>query len=801
MPCNQLQDAACASAIGADSLTPNTSAGVFQLVNSSNMNSWFSVYQNNIQGFNGNADAESGVSFNLAPFLGALCKAYELTGDPLILADMESRIDQIWAMNDQAVVASGVQVPDANGSNGSIVPYEACATPAGFDLNTPYCGWSRWAPNFLSSSCPAARARPELLTDGVILGWMMEAIQCMKDCGALNPTKSAQWFSKIKQILDVWDVEWQEGVTTTNSNMGPLCSGTQQYTVTGQYIDMFGKTYPINQQLAILNADLLYQECTTDRTGAKERAAKIITDINNQYFVTSGGVDQGWYYTLFCNCVETIEDMGHALISLKFMKAATECGVSGSAATLERMLDTVKNNAYQGAGDFAWYVDGNVSHGTLASNVSSGPWGSTAVGSCSPTQSYSSGSGGSPQLFIGTLILSDLPEPLNTQCKSYRDASMAAWRAADSTVATGEELNAVFCYMQSLCERPEIIVEPEPEPEPDCIDGTPASVSVGSGGCADGIPLSVSVSGDDTCIEPGADDTCIDPDNSGSNQIVTQTRYSPKDCNQVCCTDGGLDTAIVWCNWCTLKGSTVTATSAENGTDPRMTCECESGVYWQFVSRATYTVELDKEFSFDSVILSNHNLCEAGATIRILADGNPVKLMSHTNSEAIISVDDCDRHGFKCSCNDIAMYLPECKLASKVEIEIESDGLRKIGNITVGISTELTLEPNQSNPFDASHQIADFKTSGKCIYPPSIKDVGVEFDAVFTGLYSEYVDTELKPMFTYATRYPVHFAMSRTTLPNQVGRAIIRTRESSTFGNTPCKKSLTIPMTIFINGC
>ena len=142
MTCNQLQDPACASAISANNQTPDSPAEVLQMISSSNMQSWFNTYNNNLQGFNGGFSAESAVSFNLAPFLGALCKAYELTGNQSLITEMENRIDQLFAMNDQAVVASGLQVPDANGNTGSIVPYEACAVPAGFNLNTPYCGWS-----------------------------------------------------------------------------------------------------------------------------------------------------------------------------------------------------------------------------------------------------------------------------------------------------------------------------------------------------------------------------------------------------------------------------------------------------------------------------------------------------------------------------------------------------------------------------------------------------------------------------------------------------------------------------------
>ena len=467
MICNQLQDPVCAAAIAADNLAPDNSAEILQMINSSNLSSWFNVYQNNLQGFNVNFSAESGVSFNLAPFLKSLCKAYQLTGDASLLTEMENRIDDLFAMNDQAVFASGLQVTDQSGNNPRpIVPYELCAVPAGFNLNAPYCGWSRWAPNWLSGVCPDARARPELLTDGAIICAMMDAIHCMKQCGVLNTTKSAGWLSKIKQILDVWDVQWRENYTPSNPSMGPECTGTVTYSVTGQYIDPFDKPYPLNQQAVFLKADMLYQQCATDRTGAKERARKFIVDWNNHYFITdNAGNDLGWYYASFCNCTESFSDLPHVQISVEFLKAASECGVTGSSATLTRAIESLKDNAYLGGGNWSYYNTGNPAHGTLTNNVASGPWGpGNTVAGCSTTQSFSSGSGGVPQVYRAVLLLSDLPEPLNTDCKTTRDATMTLWTNTDSTVSTGDELNAVFCYLQSLCERDSIVVEPPVTP-------------------------------------------------------------------------------------------------------------------------------------------------------------------------------------------------------------------------------------------------------------------------------------------------------------------------------------------------
>ena len=126
-----------------------------------------------------------------------------------------------------------------------------------------------------------------------------------------------------------------------------------------------------------------------------------------------------------------------------------------------------------------WYNTGSIepSHGTLANNVASGPWIGPTAGACDPNTNYSSGSGGQPQLYRGVLLFSDLPEPLNTTCKPERDGLMQAWTSTDTSVGTGDELNAMFCYMQTFCERDD--KEPEPPVQPICINPALSSVSVG----------------------------------------------------------------------------------------------------------------------------------------------------------------------------------------------------------------------------------------------------------------------------------------------------------------------------------
>lgn len=452
MTCNLQSDPDCQAALQASQYAQSTPQAVAALVNSSSMASFFSTYQNNLQGFNGGFDSESGVSFNLAPFLKGLCKAYQLTGAQQWANEIGNRIDQLFAKNDQAVVAAGLQVPDANGNTGSIVPYQACAVPAGFNLNTPHCGWSRWAPSFLSSSCPAARARPEPLADGHIAYHIAAAIKCLKDCGGLDQSRADGWLDKLRQVIEVYDVWWLENHTPQHPSMGPLDGNDNSITFAGAYFDQFDKPLPLNQAAIMLAADLVYQQCRNDRTGAKARAARMMIDINSNYMTQAGGVDQGWYYTMWLNCTETYEDLAHSETTFEFLKAAVDCGVSGALATLTRMTQSLKANAYQGAGNWSWYNNGILSHGTLANTSSGGPWGAgNTVPGCSTTQSFSSGASGGEELHRGVILLTDLPEPLNTACKPERDASMMRWQSGDGFASSAGELMARLCYSTSLC--------------------------------------------------------------------------------------------------------------------------------------------------------------------------------------------------------------------------------------------------------------------------------------------------------------------------------------------------------------
>ena len=800
MPCNQLQDAACASAIAADSLSPDNSSQIIQMVNSSFMEDWFEKYRNNLQGYNGNYDSESGITFNLTPFLKAICKAYELTGDTSLVTLLEEKIDNIFSKNDQSLVAENLLVTNAAGVLGPIVPYQECATPAGFDLNNPYCGWSRWAPSELSTSCPEARARPELLTDGGIICGIMDAILCMKECGSLNTAKSETWLNKIKSILDVWDVEWKENYIPTSTSMGPLCNGTETYTVTGQYVDRFDKTYPLNQQAVMIKADMLYQKCRSDRTGALDRARRLIIDWNDHYFtVDNNGNDTGWYYTSYCNaCREQYEDLGHSQISLEFLKFAGACGVSGADTTLKRALDSLKANAMISNSDMWWYNNADPSHGTLANNTDKGPWIGTTAALCDPAFDYSSGSGGQPQLYRGVLLFSDLPEPMHTDCQNERQGLMQAWTSTDSVVGTGDELSAVFCYMQSLCGSRII---------PEIIDG-----GGGDGICVSGESCDFLITSSDknqeTLLEFGLDEQCIDFGRSAaklSYQKSNDDILKNKQCgitSKACLAPH--ETCFVWCNLCLHDTAVVSATNTVNGS-PENLCECEDGLYWNFSTTYNRATDTSIPASYklnvtgdegdgcyaDTVIIWNHDLCNGNTNfIELFVDGE--KIADHV-------VDPNCKHccGENDECNPIYFYLDEGAKGIDWELVFHTKAgyVHCIANISFGVTYPIELEVGFENIFNASRYKRK-NTSSTCGWMPSVlEEKEYQIDIELTDLDECSLIDNWAPFIWYADRYPFYFIFSKNNYPEQIARVRLTSDgvEPSVYSDEICQ-TLTIPL-------
>lgn len=200
--------------------------------------------------------------------------------------------DEIPVPDKRTVMSPG----DTEPVFGAILDYQEGACPQGFILHGVHPGWSRWAPAILSWNERYARARPEPLTDGIIAYYLLEGIKILQLKNAVSQPKLDGWSSRIKRVIAVYDTQWKEGHNPQNASMGPTTGNDFRLHFHGQYYDVYDKNYPLNQQAIVLVADLLYQSMFADRTGAIQRAEKIIRDINEKYIVEVGGVDVGWYY-------------------------------------------------------------------------------------------------------------------------------------------------------------------------------------------------------------------------------------------------------------------------------------------------------------------------------------------------------------------------------------------------------------------------------------------------------------------------------------------------------------------------
>ena len=462
MACNLFNDPICSQILSSPAapLSPSTLAELQQLFSSGGLNNNFTQICNNIQNFGTDCDNSvtvseislaSEVSFNLAVWLRALSKAVKF--DSAMAGELENRIDQVWSKNDEALAAAGFTMPDMDGVIGPIVPYNSNAVPPSYDINTPHCGWSRWAqPGLLDPSEPAnrsARARIEVLTDGLIISAMLAAIQCLKECATTNQAKIDGWLNKIKCVIDA-----HIPACVIDGNLTPIdpdISGTSE-TVTGTgIIDVFGNIIPMNQQAIFIEALLRYEECSGDMSyNARDKAARFNVTINENQFYQVGGVDRGWYYNLKPNSQEVPEDFGHSAITFQYLKYAAQIGVYGARDLLNRMLDSLIDNSYQNNGYFAWYNDGNTGHGStqgvFGGFIDWGPMGSNTTF----TGSTGTGAGTSNVSYYHAWLLSELPPEANVTHNSEISAALNAF-VGDNPSGNANVTLAKMCLSMDNC--------------------------------------------------------------------------------------------------------------------------------------------------------------------------------------------------------------------------------------------------------------------------------------------------------------------------------------------------------------
>lgn len=831
-------------------------------------------YTNDLNSIASNLESQGGgfdqfgtalLTFKMTHWASVLKKMHQLTGGPEWLNRGEDLVDWFFARTDEALWANSPNsyqnLPLTAGSV-PLVPYTECAgLPLGWNVNTPWCGWSRiFTVNLSGTNTRFVRAEP--LLDGGIATEILCLIKYFAECGhTVDPGKLNSWLDQLECIMDGWKANWEYNrQLTINPDCTPVSTGV---VLAGQFYlssDNCGQTFvdpiALNQGAIILSAMVLLNECDSTRClDAKSMATAFISDINDYYFNSVGG----WYYRLNCAAFEPAEDLGHFYITGKFLETAFSCGLVDQAF-IDRFQNGLKNNSYQGNGDWTWLNDGTfVNAGTQpngqntnAQGFASGPTDSAIGGNC--------------QLGKTASAIANLP---NHTCETELAATIRLLESKGTALNNNENIEGIACLLISACREEDepidsclscensliqnVTVSADPTPyQFTTVDDlgqpitttptiTPAvditsqgngqwtvflsptgqnqtyTIETGCGSCTftalaedecgEGSIVTTTVGGgvDELCHDlndPNAE-ICHDLNVRPDNRVITRRPYSPKTCNQICCPDGGLDTVLLYCNWCTITGAVVEATNGTEISIPRMACECEDGVFWQFVNNTKYSVTLPEQDSFDSVVLSGHDLCKAGATVKIWADGALQPLMSHTGSQAIIGQEKPNKHGIDCGCSDTAIYLEKCKPGSKVDVEIQSSGIRRIDNIFIGQSLEIDLETGAQDSWFGSSNETEHKTNSFGFFPWTLKKATKQVDIELTQIDTDFVDYELSDLVKYGTHYPIYYALSRTTHPNKIARAVIRLNDldPAIFDSNPCRQSLSIPLELFINGC
>ena len=404
-------------------------------------------------GFDSNGTAL--LTFKMTHWSEFLKKMHKLTGDATWMTRAEGLIDWFFDRTDAALWATdsaGHQNLPITGG-GALIPYTQCAgLPLGWDVNTPWCGWSRiFTVNLSGTDTTFVRAEP--LLDGGIANAILCQIKHMRECGVgASEAKVQSWLVKLECILSGWKANWEEGRSITiNPDCNP--SGTT-VSLAGQFYlssDQCGQTFAdpiaLNQAATMLSSMVLLNECDSSMCpDAKAMSALFIQDINNFYFNSAGG----WYYRIgSCASFEPAEDMGHFYITAKFITTAFECGLVDQVF-VDRFINGLKTNSYQSNGDWTWLNDGSyVTQGTQ-------PNGSNTNG-----QGYASGPtdsaiGGASQLGKTIAAIAGLPGTSGCIPELSLTAQLLE---GQGNLNNNEALEGLACLYVDACTR-EIAAEP-----------------------------------------------------------------------------------------------------------------------------------------------------------------------------------------------------------------------------------------------------------------------------------------------------------------------------------------------------
>ena len=833
MACNLLQDAACLAALSNNPKTPTNLQEINQVFSGVGMAGNFAAICSNMTNFGftdcdgpvqaGNLSNASEVTFVLANYISALSKAVKL--DPAMSTELINRVDEIWAMNDESLIAGGIQVPDLSGTMGPLVPYNSLTVPSNYDVNVPHKGWSRYAPPFLNPTDPSqqtARARIESLTDGYILSTIMEAVCCLDECGTLGAAKRNQWLADARTVIETHMGYFREDFFL---NIDPSISGSPQTVSITGFIDAFGNIIPMNQQMIMFDSIVRYERCSGDtQFDIRPKVTKFLQTVDAYQFYPNSANPTGFYYSLKENPFEVPEDYGHTAITVRSLKAFAEYAISGTNSLTNKIISVLANNSYQGGGEFAWYNDGNTGHGTTA-NVTGqspnllinwGPMGSNAFNTSDGTATgtiLGSGATGDQRSYH-PFIWAELPDNILSANSTVASAALASF--TNTGVINGSYTAlATMCLAMEQCRDLTVIYpteiinpdDPDPDPDPDpnpdpddCVDSLNEETVVitrGNNDKTNAVELDFGM--EDTCIEFGkASSTPTMPDN--------QYPYKNQSCNieQKSCLSPH-DSCFIWCNVCLNETATYSATGTKNG-DPSNICDCEDGLFWSFATQrdlntdnpipASLTINVPDTDGTgcyaDTVIIWNHNLCNK-TTNRVDLYVDNIQLAQYIIDPNCSHC--CGSNGNRCK--PIYFYLENGARGVNWELRFNTDigYVHSIGNVMVGVTFPIDLEAGFNNIFAGSRYTRANNTN-TCGWFPSVLDEKIhEFDVPITEIEESWLIDHWYDFLWYAERYPFYFLLAKNNLPDLISRVRLGEQgvEASTYDDEICQ-SITIPL-------
>jgi len=363
--------------------------------------------------------------------------------------------------------------------------------------------------------------------------------------------------------------------------------------------------------------------------------------------------------------------------------------------------------------------------------------------------------------------------------------------------------------VSSQCVTSECVTNEPPVDQ--CTDGPLVVISTADGVCNDGPVISIFTGVSCTNAIYGVKEGCtlgpyisvttcgelIKPTLDTGNQIVDYPP-APKKCNSSSywC-DGEHESALLYCDNCIADPQSTVLVNGQSGTDAAdaICGNCSDGQLMEFTDTVRIDIILSHERLGNAIVLFGHDLCDTGAVIDVMIDGQAPELKSHSSSPVIIDPL-CSHCASDAQCEAIAIYPPDDQKGSMLTLIITAAGLHRIDRLFWGQCCEICLEVGTVDPWAATRYERTSKQSGCVIFPPDVKPRLIDGEFSFQNRPESWIRYTWRSIRDYVDMgYPVWLAISKNRRPNDVGLVIIGDVEGATW-DSQCTQSLTVPYRI-----